>query len=89
MHASESRDGGAFTALFEDGRNPLHLLQVSGEDDDHRRDGRRDRHHEEDDDDDDDDGPRGGQRNPAPAGTVAPPKNGLFGTGTPPKVQVN
>ncbi|MFC4217322.1 PepSY domain-containing protein [Pseudophaeobacter arcticus] len=27
--------------------------------------------------------------NPAPAGTVAPPQNGLFGTGTPPKVKVN
>ncbi|MFT6458844.1 PepSY domain-containing protein [Pseudophaeobacter arcticus] len=27
--------------------------------------------------------------NPAPAGTLAPPQNGLFGTGTPPKVKVN
>ena len=25
----------------------------------------------------------------APAGTVAPPKNGLFGNGAPPQVQVN
>ena len=39
----------------------------------------------EDDDDDD----RGGARNPAPAGTVAPPQNGLFGNGAPPQVQVN
>jgi len=38
----------------------------------------------EDDDDD-----RGGARNPAPAGSVAPPQNGLFGTGAPPRVQVN
>ncbi|MRU14380.1 PepSY domain-containing protein [Roseovarius sp. A21] len=38
----------------------------------------------EDDDDDE-----GGARNPAPAGTVAPPQNGLFGDGAPPKVQVN
>lgn len=38
----------------------------------------------EDDDDDD-----GGARNPAPAGTVAPPKNGLFGDGAAPKVKVN
>ena len=37
---------------------------------------------------DDDDG-RGGARNPAPAGTVAPPQNGLFGNGAPPQVQVN
>ncbi|WP_347309686.1 PepSY domain-containing protein [Defluviimonas sp. SAOS-178_SWC] len=28
-------------------------------------------------------------RNPAPAGTVAPPQNGLFGNGAPPQVQVN
>ena len=26
--------------------------------------------------------------NPAPAGTVAPPQNGLFGNGAPPQVQV-
>ena len=32
---------------------------------------------------------RGGARNPAPAGTVAPPQNGLFGNGAPPQVQVN
>ena len=38
----------------------------------------------EDDDDD-----RGDARNPAPAGTVAPPQNGLFGNGAPPQVQVN
>jgi len=38
--------------------------------------------HEDDDD-------RGGARNPAPAGTVAPPQNGLFGNGAPPQVQVN
>ena len=37
---------------------------------------------------DDDDDSRG-VRNPAPAGTVAPPQNGLFGNGTPPQVQVN
>ncbi len=42
-----------------------------------------------DDDDDDDDDCRGGARNPAPAGTVAPPQNGLFGNGAPPQVQVN
>lgn len=38
----------------------------------------------EDEDDD-----RGGAPNPAPAGTVAPPQNGLFGNGGPPRVQVN
>src|SRR5690606_27709844 len=45
--------------------------------------------HDDDDDEDDDDDNRGGARNPAPAGTVAPPSNGLFGNGTPPKVQMN
>ncbi|WP_417806772.1 hypothetical protein [Thioclava sp.] len=43
---------------------------------------------EDDDDEDDDDDYKGGARNPAPAGSVAPPKNGLFGTGAPPQVQV-
>lgn len=38
---------------------------------------------------DDDDRGGTGAANPAPAGTVAPPQNGLFGTGTPPQVQVN
>ena len=40
-------------------------------------------------DDDDDDDCSGAARNPAPAGTVAPPQNGLFGNGAPPQVQVN
>ena len=54
---------------------------------------RRDRHHEDDEDDDDedddDDEGRATGVNPAPAGTVAPPANGLFGDGAPPRVQVN
>lgn len=41
-----------------------------------------------DDDEDDDDAGRGA-RNPAPAGSVAPPQNGLFGNGAAPQVQVN
>ncbi|MCB1394467.1 MAG: hypothetical protein H6898_02575 [Rhodobacter sp.] len=57
------------------------------DDDDHdeHRYGERRRHHDDDDDDDDD------HRGPAaaPVGTVAPPANGLFGNGTPPRVQVN
>ncbi|OWY04409.1 PepSY domain-containing protein [Thioclava sp. IC9] len=44
---------------------------------------------DDEDDDDDDDDYGASARNPAPAGTVAPPKNGLFGDGAPPKVQVN
>src|SRR5690349_10795740 len=40
------------------------------------------------DDEDDDDGRRGTGRSAAPAGTVAPPNNGLFGKGQVPKVEV-
>jgi len=36
-----------------------------------------------------DDDDRGGTRNPSPAGTGAPPQNGLFGHGARPQVQVN
>lgn len=73
------------------------------DDDDHRRRSRHDddddddgKHRRwfrfgdhDDDDDDDDDDHRRGARNPAPAGTVAPPQNGLFGTGAAPKVKMN
>jgi hypothetical protein len=37
---------------------------------------------------DHDDDERGGVPDPAPAGTVQPPQNGLLGNGTPPQVQV-
>ena len=94
-----SGEGGFTRLLSEHGKGPAHLRLAS--DDDDRRDYRRSRHdddrrgygrsrHDDDDDDDDDDGGRYGARaNPAPAGTVAPPKNGLFGNGAGPKVQVN
>ncbi|AQS47357.1 hypothetical protein BMG03_05760 [Thioclava nitratireducens] len=49
----------------------------------------RSEHDDDDEEDDDDDDYGASARNPAPAGTVAPPKNGLFGNGAPPKVQVN
>lgn len=39
--------------------------------------------------DHEDDDERGGAPDPAPAGTVQPPQNGLFGNGAPPQVQVN
>ena len=60
----------------DDGTLPL--IRVSDDDDD--------------DDDDCDDGRcqgAGGRGNPAPAGTVAPPANGLFGNGAPPKAVTN
>ena len=58
----------------------------SHDDDDHR-DRRYDDGDDGDDDDDDDD--CASARNPTPAGTGAPPQNGLFGNGTPPQVRVN
>ena len=85
-------------ALFDDAPEtmPLVLASDDDDDDDRRRDGsRRDDDDDDDeddddcDDDDDDDDCQGGARNPAPAGTVAPPQNGLFGNGAPPQVQVN
>lgn len=75
------------------------IVLASGDDDDddddrrYRKQSRRDHdddaHNAGDDDDDDDAGGRSGAGNPAPAGSVAPPQNGLFGNGAPPKVQVN
>lgn len=41
------------------------------------------------DDEDDDDDCGNSASNAAPAGTVAPPQNGLFGNGAAPKVQMN
>lgn len=67
------------------------LVRVSDDDDDDHDDGHRARrgHHDDDDedddcDDDDGDGCNSARVNPAPAGTVAPPANGLFGNGAPP-----
>ena len=77
-------------ALDDAGRGAPYI-RVSDDDDDDHDDDRRARrgHHDDDDDDDDcdddDGGNCGGARaNPAPAGTVAPPANGLFGNGAPP-----
>lgn len=71
---------------------PLMFISDDNDDDDDREYRRAsffggDDDDEEDDCDDDDCGDPA--RNPAPTGTVSPPQNGLFGSGTPPKVQVN
>ena len=93
-------DGGplAFAALIEDGSqaHPVVLASIGDDDDGRWREGSRRGHDYDDDDDDDDDDKcdddhncRGGVASPTPAGTVAPPQNGLFGNGAPPQVQVN
>lgn len=85
-------------ALFEKDPHAMPIVLASDDDDDNDRrwwKGARRGHDDDDDGDDDDDdcddgdNCRGGARNPAPAGTVAPPQNGLFGNGAPPRVQVN
>lgn len=74
---------------------PPIILADNDDDDDHRshrRHGDDDDDEEDDDgcdDDDDDDDCIGSARNPAPAGTVAPPSNRLFENGAAPQVQVN
>jgi hypothetical protein len=79
----------------DDGAAPLILASDDEDDDDDHGRGHDDDDDDDgddcdDDDDDDDDGGCGNAaRNPAPAGTVAPPQNGLFGNGAPPQVQVN
>lgn len=73
------------------------LVQLAGDDDrgdgDHEKSARNgddgDRHGDDEDDDDDDDNGGNAAANPAPAGTVLPPANGLFGSGAAPKVKVN
>ncbi|MGF7159873.1 hypothetical protein FHS85_001492 [Rhodoligotrophos appendicifer] len=77
-------------------RAGAHLLIASDDDDSDDDEGRRMSRGGDDDDDEDsdddgdeeDDGSTGAAA-PAPAGTVVPPNNGLFGSGAAPKVKVN
>jgi hypothetical protein len=83
----------SFAAISDEGLEALPLILASDDDDDdddreYRRVPRRHDGDHEDEDDHDDDGASGG-RNPAPAGSVSPPQNGLFGKGAPPQVKVN
>lgn len=93
---------GWLSALQDSVKAPLVLVSGSDDDDDddHRHRARGDddddhkyraRHDDDDDDDDcdDDDDDCRGAMNPAPAGSSAPPQNGLFNNGAAPKVQVN
>lgn len=78
---------GVCAAVFSANDQIVPLIRVSGDDDDDDDGGWVRRGH--DDDDDDDDGCIGALGNPAPAGTVAPPANGLFGNGAPPVAVTN
>ncbi len=95
MHAPAEGSVRPVAAPFEERAQALPLILASDDDDDDNRGSVQSsrRGHDDDDDDDceddDDDDCRGGAANPAPAGTVAPPQNGLFGNGAPPQVQVN
>ena len=81
----------------DDGTLPLIRVSDDDDDDDDHRGRTRHGHDDDDDDDDNDDDDcddgrcqgAGGRGNPAPAGTVAPPANGLFGNGAPPKAVTN
>lgn len=83
-----------------DADRDIRLILVNDDDDDDEHDDdrrfRRDRgeddhddDEDDDDDDDDDDRDTGARANPSPAGTVAPPANGLFGNGAPPVAVTN
>lgn len=89
-HAAVEAGGDPIAAVGEAGQSALSLILAS--DDDHRDRSDDDDDNDDDDDDcddDDDDGGCRGASSPAPAGTVAPPQNGLFGSGAAPRVQVN
>ncbi len=81
--------------LFEDGAagRAFHLADWDGDDDDdddhdcRASYGDDDDDHTDDDDDDDDDCGNTAM-NPAPAGSVTPPQNGLFGNGAAPQVEM-
>ena len=97
MHAPSQGEGlSPLTALFGsgDGTRPLVLVEDEDDDEDDDEDeGARNSRGDDDDDDDDDDEEdcdddeagcgTSAARQPAPAGSVPPPQNGLFGTGTP------
>ncbi|MBX3581647.1 MAG: hypothetical protein KF810_07130 [Rhizobiaceae bacterium] len=85
-HASARTDDDGILKLASEDRLDLdHGRKARSDDDDHRYGDDDD----EDDDEYDDGNGRNAAANPAPEGTVAPPANGLFGSGAAPKVKVN
>ena len=96
---AQDRCSGICAAMFGADDRSVPLIRVSGDDDDDDDGGWFRRGHDDDDedddedcdedDDDDDDACTGALGKPAPAGTVAPPANGLFGNGAPPVAVTN
>lgn len=86
--AQFSDDSQAIAAVFDRAYDSLPLILASSDDDDHKSGYRGGDDDDDDDDCEDDDGGCNSAGNPAPAGTVAPPQNGLFGNGSAPQVQV-
>lgn len=97
MSAAPDGSPRPFAAIWQDAAQSLPLILASDDDDDDEENHGSWRDHDDDDDEedcndednDDDDDCGSGAPNPAPAGTVAPPQNGLFGNGAPPQVRVN
>ncbi len=97
MSAAPDGSRRPFAAIWQDAAQSLPLILASDDDDDDEENHGSWRDHDDnddeedcnDDDNDDDDDCGSGAPNPAPAGTVAPPQNGLFGNGAPPQVRVN
>ncbi|NTT85269.1 hypothetical protein [Tabrizicola fusiformis] len=79
---AQGRCSGVCAAVFGADDLSVPLVRVSGEDED-------DEDCDEEEDEDDDDACTGALGAPAPAGTVAPPANGLFGNGAAPVAVTN
>ena len=88
VHSVWTGDSGEFAGMHDASSKGASYLLASNDDDDHRSKAGY-RSDEDGEDDDDDEGGSQASANPAPAGSVAPPANGLFDTGPASKVQVN
>jgi hypothetical protein len=88
LSALNSNSVGTATSTAPDSGGGAMLL--ADNDDERRKAARHDHDDDDDDDDDEEDERRHRPANaPAPAGTVAPPANGLFGNSAPPQVRTN
>ncbi|MCO5081614.1 MAG: hypothetical protein M9955_08145 [Rhizobiaceae bacterium] len=89
-HASaRTSDDGILKLASDDRLDRDHGRKARSGDDDDSYGHDDDDDHDDHDDDDDDGYSRNESANPAPAGAVAPPANGLFGSGPAPKVRLN